>query len=348
MIRQRGVALVCLSAVALLCAACKQESSQAQKSTPQPTSQAAHKSPEPAPTEVLPADPANDHASTPSWLPDADELPGWVRTSNTSVDFAGSWEISNPRLSKNIDAYRFKLATHCVYESVAPNPQGIQVRLTIFEAYDSDDAFGLFTSMAHAPDAQAIGSASADVLGSESDRAVWQNKYLIYAQVSGADDAAACTAVDRLLAGIAEPVPSSELPVVVNALPTAGRIEGQLWVARRHLNTLPDSVLNKVLWGKAVETTQMLGLSLDTLVAVAAYEVAPGEPPNVVWVVQYPTASDAQKAYTNYQSWRDKQRPAPLVSIEKPVGRYLCGSWTLDQESLRPIVPEIKSRLPKT
>ncbi len=31
----------------------------------------------------------------------------------------------------------------------------------------------------------------------------------------------------------------------------------------------------------------------------------------------------------------------------KPAGRYLCGTWTADQESIMNLLPEIVRKLPK-
>jgi len=256
--------------------------------------------------------------------------------------------LNNLTLQNNINAFAIKSATILRYTSAPPTAPNIVVDITILEAYHSDDAFGLMTSMMSDGVDSGVGSLSSFTSGDTPDRICWQGDYYFHSRATNANTDTARNAVDRLIARLVLPIGSKDLPTITNYLPTAGRINGKLWVSRKHLNTLPEEVQQGVLKGLAVETTKTLGLDLDTLMVITAYDVGIGEKPNFVWLVRYPTSTAAREAYSRYDTWRSRHRNQMLISVEKPTGRFLCGSWTADQESIKPMVPEILSKLPKS
>jgi hypothetical protein len=181
----------------------------------------------------------------------------------------------------------------------------------------------------------------------------WEGKY--YINVSRAPQSAPLpqVAVEKLAARLLRPVPSEQPPALLAYFPTAGRIAGQLWVTRKHLDILPQEVRRDVLRGSALETTTALGLSLETLVAVVAYDPGEGERPNYVWLVRYPGTQQVTEAIGRYKNVLRSIKPAPLVMMEvsrdadgRPNSPYLCGTWTADQESIMHVLSRMAANLP--
>lgn len=319
----------------------KQEDSVAQPAEARPTKR-----------RVVAADPSKDAAETPAWLPKPQEIPGWTRTSNVDVYYPDQWNrLEDERLRNRLEAFLIKAVRTCEYTSAEPNPAGIVANVTIVEAHQADDAYGLFTNSVLARPETRVGSFSSFVASeTEQKRNCWQGDYFVQAEMSVPAGTNTNAMLDKLVAGLVRPIPSKRPPALLGFLPPSRRIQsasGHTWFARKHLQTLPALVLRDALKGQGVLATKVLGLGADTLMVVTAFDPGEGEPPNVVWLVRYPTTEQAKKAYGAYKSALRKIRSAPQVLMQPPTGPYLCGTWTAAQESIMHILPEITARLPQ-
>ena len=326
-----------------------------EKESPAPSTQAAPKKKKTPPPAV--ADPAKDDPATPAWLPDPEEIPGWVRSGNVQALVPGEWNrLNNEKLRRCVGAYSIKTVLTFRYESVLPAPGGAIVEFALCQAAGSTDAFGLATCMMPVqPRDTLVGSMSA-LETSENGQVVygWQGDYFIHAVSRRLAGPEPRVSVEKLAAALVRPIPTGEPPRLLAYLPTARRIPGRTWVTCKHLGILPPEVQKQALRGSALETTKSLGLGADTRMAVVAYNPGEGEAPNYVWLVEYPTHEDAISALGRYKNMLRKIKPMPLVLMDmardadgKAVGRYLCGTWTADQESIMNVLPELVGRLPK-
>ncbi len=336
--------------VAFVNGACEKESP-----APAPPTQAATKEKKPTPPPA--ADPAKDDPATPAWLPDAEEIPGWVRSGNVQALVPGEWDrLDNEKLRRCVGAYSIKTVLTFSYESVLPAPGGAIAEFALCQGASNTDAFGLATCMMPVqPRDTLVGSMSA-LETSEKGQVVygWQGDYFVHAVSRRLAGPEPRVSVEKLAAALVRPIPTAEPPRLLAYLPTARRIPGRTWVTCKHLGVLPPEVQKRALRGSALETTKSLGLGAETRMAVVAYNPGEGEAPNYVWLVEYPTTQDAISALGRYKNMLRKIKPMPLVLMDmardadgKPVGRYLCGTWTADQESIMNILPEITGKLPK-
>ncbi|MCG3137302.1 MAG: hypothetical protein HJJLKODD_01146 [Phycisphaerae bacterium] len=300
---------------------------------------------------VAAADPAKDDPGAPAWLPQPRDLTGWVRSANLHVYYSGQWEqIRNEPLSEAVSAYNIKSVTTGEWTSVHPNPEGIKLRGYLIEAYHPDDAFGLFTALQSGTVTPSVGTlASFTMTGDSATGICWQGVFTIYLQQSQATPPEMSIHLEKLTASLVQPIPSSDPPSLVAALPAANRLPGQLWLVRKHLNTLPETMQQQVFQGNSRAITQALGLSLDTLMLIAAFNPGEAELPNYVFIVRYPTSEQAAQAEQRLQSWLTTQPNGSPILIEKPAGRYLVGTFTIEQESIPTMhmLPQIAANLPK-
>ncbi len=307
----------------------------------------------PAPIPAVPAaDPAQDVSQTPGWLPAPQELVGWVRTSNATLVTPAELESTDP-LGTVGNLFEVKSIVRATYTTAPPNTGTAQAQVDLVEAAHPDDAYGVFTCLAPPrPRDALVGSASCLVQdGSLTTVHGWQGPY--YLRVRCTTGQPLNISVEKLAAGLIRPVPSSDAPALLRYLPATSRIPGHLWVVRKHLDALPEAVRKDVLRGSSIEATHALGLSSETLMAVAAYDPGDSEPPNYVWVVAYPTHPEMLQAFGRYKSLLRHMDPTIQVQFEfprnagnKPAGNHLCGSWTADQESIMHLLPVIAAGLP--
>ncbi len=335
--------------VAFVNGACEKDSP-----SPAPPTQAAPKK-KPAPPTA--ADPAKDDPATPEWLPDPEEIPGWVRSANVQALTPGEWDrLTNEKLKRCVGAYSIKTVLTFHYESMLPAPGGAIAEFALCRAASSTDAFGLATCMMPVHPRDTLVGSMSSLETSETGQIVygWQGDYFVHVVSRRLAGPEPRVSVEKLAAALVRPIPTAEPPRLLGYLPTARRIPGRTWVACKHLGILPPEVQKQALRGSALETTKSLGLGADTRMAIVAYNAGEGEAPNYVWLVEYPTNQDAIKALGRYKNMLRKIKPMPLVLMDmardadgKPVGRYLCGTWTADQESIMNLLPEIVGRLPK-
>ncbi len=237
-----------------------------------------------------------------------------------------------------------------------PAPGGAIAEFALCEAAGSTDAFGLATCMMPVQPRDTLVGSMSSLETVEDGQVVhgWQGNYFVHVVSRRLAGPEPRVSVEKLAAALVRPIPTAEPPRLLGYFPTGQRIPGRTWVTRKHLGVLPPEVQKQALRGSALETTKSLGLGADTVMAVVAYNPGEGEAPNYVWLVEYPTNQDAMRALGRYKNLLRKIKPTPLVLMDmardadgKPVGRYLGGTWTADQESIMNILPEIVGRLPK-
>jgi hypothetical protein len=366
-------------AAGLLLSGCREET-QAQPATAAPAAQ------QPAPPVLRPAasgpaiDPALDDPQKPPWLPHPRDITGWVRSSNVRVvaiqnQFNGHGDpgsgtpdsgpdptsdagtvhsrpaaLNHPHLVRVAPAFSGVRAARCEFDSVAPCPPGLHAEVILLEAGSSDDAYGLFTALLVQPPDQAVASLSSAVEeDGRYERFCWQGRYTIHVRTQSATTEQARSCIDRLAAGMAEPVPSDPPPLVLSYFPRDQRLPGQELFVRRDLGVLPASVRQLIPGGRHEDTGRLLGLSEGTSCAIVGYDAGPGESPNFVWLVQYPDEQQAADAAARYRSALASMHPPPDVLLEGPLGRFVVGTWTRGQESLpnMHIIQRIAEKLPK-
>jgi hypothetical protein len=303
------------------------------------------------------ANPARDDPATPAWLPDPDEIPGWVRSGSVRALAPTEWEqLDNDNLKRCLGAYSIKTVLTFRYESVPPAPGGAIAEFALCQATNSTDAFGLATCMMPVQPHDALVGSMSSLEPTETGQVVqgWQGDYFVHVESRRLAGPEPRISVEKLAAALVRPIPTAEPPRLLSLLSTARRIPGRTWVTCKHLGVLPAEVQKQALRGSALQTTKALGLSADTRMAVVAYDAGDGEAPNYIWLVEYPTHQDAMNALGQYKNMLRKIKPMPLVLMEtardadgKPVGRYLCGTWTADQESIMNLLPVIADGLPK-
>ncbi len=326
-----------------------------EKKSPAPPTQAAPKEKKPAPPTV--ANPAKDDPATPAWLPDPEEIPGWVRSGNVQALILGEWDrLDNEKLRRCVGAYSIKTVLTFHYESVLPAPGGAIAEFALCQGASSTDAFGLATCMMPVQPRDTLVGSMSSLETIENGQVVygWQGNYFVHVVSRRLAGPEPRVSVEKLAAALVRPIPTAEPPRLLAYFPTARRIPGRTWVTCKHLGILPPEVQKQALRGSASETTKSLGLGADVRMAVVAYNPGEGEAPNYVWLVEYPTNQDAISALGRYKNLLRKIKPMPLVLMDmardadgKPTGRHLCGTWTADQESIMNILPEITGRLPK-
>lgn len=304
------------------------------------------------------AEQAKDDPATPSWLPLREEIPGWVRTSSVEGVQRDQWaNLKDDKLRDCVGGYAIQTVLTFQYKSVLPPPGGTIAEVTLCEAETSDHAFGLTTCMMPAqPRDRLVGSMSCvERAGQSQIIHGWQGKYYIQVRTQLPIEPRPRVSIERLAGKLVRPIPTAEPPLMLSYFPPERRIAGRTWLVGNHLQTLPSDVQKQALRGSTRESTHALGLGPETGMAVAAYDPGEGEAPNYVWIVEYPTAKEASAALGRYKSILRTMKPAPLVLMDMPrgtdgkvSGRFLCGTWTADQESIMHVLPQIVDKLPNS
>jgi hypothetical protein len=320
-------------------AGCKEETESPEPQTPASSEPRDASQDAPKPVTVPPkstVDIKKDDPDTPSWLPRPADIVGWNRQNNTRVLDHNEWSrIEDVDLRANVQSFRTTHVTLMQYKSDIPNPTGIMADVRIITTAASEDAYGLFRARYAGPSDLGVGTLAAfDSTESSFHRGCWQGQCVFEVSVAGLADDKTRAAVDKLMAGLVRPVPSADPPTILTFFPTAHRIPDRVWLARETLTVLPKTVQKQVLRGGAMPTSKALGLGEDTLAAVVTYLPGENEKPNYIWLVRYPSALAATEAYTRYKSMLTKINPVPDVMLELPRGRFLCGTWTREQESI--------------
>lgn len=359
-----------ITASVLLACACRQEqtpsppSPSAGESSLKPVATSRPASPPPGP---IAADSQDDPAA-PRALPKTGDLAGWtkvipVRIINATVPSASSSrtdaEVPEAR-TPSINLFgrlRARRVAVCSYEYT---PSQTRTAVVLAEMPTPHDAFGALTLLTAEPNSWDAASGCFMVLESQRLLACKAN-VCVELSLSDMRGDEANQAVHALLKRILFALPTAAPPTMVQAMPTDKLAGTKMWLVRSANNF---HLANQFLESRSSKATKLciealckinayemdarLGLTGEVLLSVAAVPVGPDEPPNLIWLVQYPDASAAGAAYQRYR--QTLASPANDLDantiIHPPAGSALIGSWSADQESLQNILPQLRERLP--
>jgi hypothetical protein len=303
--------------------------------------------PTPAPSFSRGAADGQDAIDASPFLPKSGTIPNWAKAEPIRTAPAGELAtIMPPEAAKVADPYQIKRACACAYRLTSPG--GAEVfRILLIETYQPEDAYGLFTVNGKGEISQEPGLLMAT--DSSSRRIaihVWKGRHYLelYGPASGEPgDMDACKALVRK---ITFQMPDASPPELIEALPRPGLMPGQQWLIRGWASLAGPRTAGLNL-ADARQIGENLGLNKDTQMVIAAYKVAGGARPNLVWVVRYDSPGEARKAYDRYQAFLDKaaDRQSASTMLLRPSGTYLLGTWTAEEESLEPVLDKLKSNL---
>lgn len=292
---------------------------------------------EPAPPETQPASvDAQDAPDAPRAIPKSHDLRGWAKSEPVCLFTVNELDKAVPDAGQRtaLTTFPLKRIARCAFRR-----EGVPTTAAVLfiEAPTPEDAFGLFSVMtSESGTLHSDGTIRALEKGREAVIVSgWQGT--VFAQVRCTNDNGdppSPDAADVLLANILFYVPSAEPPWLFRALQSGKGELVKLWVVRSAaaLVVTRHSVLSKI--DPAAMNTR-LGLHGPELLAVAAVNGEPGDPPNIVWLVQYRQPADAKAAWDRYQKVLEPGAAGIDANtlVHEPKGAYLAGSWTADLES---------------
>ncbi|MCH8053739.1 MAG: hypothetical protein IH895_06730, partial [Planctomycetes bacterium] len=199
--------------------ACEKKSS-----PPAPPTQAAPNKKPPGPPTA--ADPAKDDPASPSWLPDPEEVLGWVRTSNIEVIRPGEITGRRNKLRGNVEGFSFKSMFYFKYESTLPEPGGVIAAVSLVELSRRDAAYGLATCMMPIQARDSLVGSMSSVENDDGWTTVhgWQGRYYIHATMERGAVPEPRVSLEKLAAALLRPIPSAEPPGLLSYLTMAHRI----------------------------------------------------------------------------------------------------------------------------
>ena len=324
---------------------------------PQPldaeTAPARTPAPRPAPSggtiTLSPMD-AQDDPGAPECLPKSHEAGPWVKVEPVRV-------VAPTALAEVIslsDANRFahfRIVSGAVGAYGLPRDAGggkpVQARVLLIEAESATDAFGLLTCQSASPRTANVGAETRIDQDGGLHLHCRQGRY--YVQVWSEPAAlATMNELQPLLAHIAGRIEGGGTPELLSAMPDDGGEAGRRWLVRR-LGSVPPSMLGAAAPPDPEKVSELLGLDRDTLMCIAAYDVPQAKGLNVVWVVRYPSETAANTAYQQYQAFLAKAVGSAweTTSLLRPRGTFLVGTWTMEEESMQYMMPQIERRLPR-
>lgn len=318
---------------------------------PQPVS--AETPPRTSPNAVLPAlSPADgkDAPGAPDCLPRSGQVGRWVKTEPVRVLAPNALAEVVP-LSDASRFAHFRLVSGVVCAYSLPRDAGdgmpVQARVLLIEAETVSDAYGLLTCQSSSSHTAAFGDETRieEALGLHLH--CRQGAY--YIRISSEPASLAhLTELQPLLAHIVARLEGGGEPELLSALPDDGSGTSRRWLVR-HLASVSPRMLGAAVPPDIGKVGELLGLNRETLMAIAAYELPQAQRPNIVWLVRYPSETAASTAYQEYQAFL-----AQAVGVEwestgllRPHGVFLIGTWTMEEESMQYMLPQIERRLPR-
>ncbi|HOW18612.1 MAG TPA: hypothetical protein PLC79_06210, partial [Phycisphaerae bacterium] len=308
-----GVRRVCMSLLLSMVPACERGGPPASSAPPPATKRAyppARIEPPGAADDIglAPGADERDAPNAPAVLPRSHEFAGWVKHEPVRVAGPDGLDslISDGMLRKAMNSYRIKSVAHCVYRYVPPvETTPLLLDVLWVEAFDPDDAFGLFSVMAPPPRGlNADGSQTAERRLADGPLQLfgWQGTVCVRMTAAADDDHATLAAAARILrARLLFSVPRADPPELLRLLPRDHLLPEREWLVRKAVALqLPGADELPAIEPERLDA--LLGLDGRVWLAVAAYEVAPAEPPNYVWVARYPDSASAQQAFERYQA----------------------------------------------
>jgi len=292
---------------------------------------------------------AQDAPDAPRAIPKSHELHGWIKSDPVRVFPASDLASGMPDPARRalLTSFHLQRLARCAYLREGSTETAA---VLFIEAASPEDAFGVFSVTT-----TQLGTLHKDgtIRATEQDGETitvsgWQGN--VFAQVRCRTESGKAPAPedgDLLLASILFNVPSADPPWLLRAIQSEKGEAKKLWVVRSTAALVASHhpVLSQI--DPAVMDAR-LGLKGEQILAVAAVQVGPGEPPNLVWLAQYRQPADAQAANDRYQKalGPDATGLDANTLVHEPKGAYLAGSWTADQESIQHQLTKLGTILP--
>jgi len=328
---------------------------------------------EPSEPALISAD-GKDAPDAPYGLPASDEVPGWVKTEPIRVVTGDGMTkyLPDVALSETARAFNGLRLARCTYTrqlSPEQNPQAVcRAEVWYFEAADPLDAFGLFSLMSHERGLSVRWQdGSMRERRDEEDRQVllaWQGTACVRIVTDECPEGSEGEPdhLEHLMDRIIFYLPAAEPPVLMRALPAEWRAGSKVWVVRdpRALRWADDVRVRDL---SPAELASRLGLTGKPVLMIASIQVGASEndshdttgatqpnasTPLLIWVVQYPHEQQAWEAYRRYEvvvaegrSSRDR-----ATRLLEPVGPFLAGTWTADEEHSLAALAKLRELLP--
>ena len=316
-----------VSGLLLVAVGCKDEPS------PPATPPTAPPSP-PAKPAIVGVD-EQDDPNAPLYFPKSNEVLTWVKVKPVASAVPG--ELDTLKLTvvppARLGGYNIQRATTATYRRTI-NGQEQTAWVELVQARSPTDALGILTvSKAWPPMAAAPGLLGvADTL---STAGLLEAKGNCWVAITGPEAGqggwgeAARALMDRILFDVPQqPSPSGPWELLIGEA-------DNVWIVRSAAS-LPLTLREQIGIDNAGRIDSVLGLNKDRLMVVAAYTKPTLRRPNFVWLVAYDTPADALAAHGRVAAHLETST-TPLGArsmVAKPMGRYLAGSWSAEEESI--------------
>jgi hypothetical protein len=304
--------------------------------------------PAPRPPQAAPATSApRPEPQGPLYLPASLPSEGWTRHEPVrTAQAADLGKLLPPSQAVWFDHFRLRSAASTTY---AWNGDGRELlaRVVVFEALAAEDAYGLMSCQSASSDLLNVGGETRIESGVELHFHCWQGNAYIHIWTDRTDEKAALQA-RRLLMHVVGRIPRVDVPSLVEAMPRENLRPGKRWLVR-NLAGLPSAVFSHPAGLDLEEVAKVLGMSGDTLMCIASYDVPGVRKANTVWVVRYPDEPSAAAAYDRYSRRLEEAMsgsPWQSTSVLPPHGVFLIGTWTAEEESIQYMLPRIEELLP--
>lgn len=308
----------------------------------------------PAEREVQPELPPDD-PDAPGCLPAAGALDEWLKVSPVRVldrtEAEGSGDPESAILVRaaeaGFDAVRLARAEY----RFSGGGQCPQATLAAIEFGSPEDAWG-FVGVMHGGRSAVSDEVAArrrgDVVQWYASRGVW-GFVLTVACPEGEPPRRACRdLIGRALLA----TPSAPLPAWIDSLLEVAPPDGPVWFCRSTRALVMADAEAPVRDSDRVD--RLLGLGESAGMVVMRVGRADLDRPDYVWAVRYADAGAAEAAAERFRAALAEQRLSPqravtgaetLSLIAEPVGPYLCGSFTAEQESEVHLLPAVVARV---
>jgi hypothetical protein len=303
--------------------------------------------------QPVPLDEQDDPAA-PACLPRSDVVAGWIKTRPARVTPAGQYirSLDDSLRAAKLRRYRIVEATYCLYEKIIGGAR-FSLEMEMLRCESPDDAFGLYSTQRQGGPVGHTGRAWACKTGDSYRLYAWQADYMVRAEVRPASDYRIMADAERLLARLLLALPEVEPPKLVRYLPASGGNLEARWFARS-CASLVGPLAEVVPAEKTGVLDEVLGMDRAAGIAVAAYDADQEDPPDYIWLVEYGSAADAEQAYQRYRSAAEQAASEkgaasgpPATLLMSPVGRFLAGSWSPEQESVMHLLPVCRTTIKK-
>jgi len=334
--------LLCLCLGSMVCGCDRRERPAADPPPPKRAEKRADQPPTggSAVDEAIPVD-DQDAPGSPPALPKSSRLGAWIKV--RPVRLAAGEEIGaalgDARRAERLAGFRVERLATCAYRRRGDESDRT-ANLELFETVSAADALGMLLAESsgenHPAGPGMIGFIRAQRQAGRAEWYGWQGYHYVHLWVNAEADPDLTKTVEQLLGDILLSTPGAPVPALLEFLPHDGRHPGQVWLVRS-ARALRGPSGPKLRWPDHQAADKLLGLRGDALMALGGYCVPGSEEVNYVFVVQYPTADEAQAAFG-----RLSHQSGPLALpclLTDPVGERLAGSFTPESESVAHVLP---------